>query len=73
MKAYRGDIRRLFAYHADPGSPVSSRDYRGLVVILRLALADLLAVVDLARRRLAADFFLSAERVFVAPVVTVVE
>jgi hypothetical protein len=63
----------LFAYHADPGNPVSSRDYRGLVVILRLALADPRAVVDLACLRLAADFFLSAERVFVAAVVTLVE
>jgi hypothetical protein len=68
-----GDIRLSFAYHAHPASPVSSRGYRGLVVVLRGALTDLLVVVDFARLRLAGDFFATVERVFVAPVVTFVE
>jgi hypothetical protein len=44
-----------------------------LVVVLRVVLADLLVVVEIARLRLAADFFATVERVFVAPVVTFVE
>ncbi len=74
MKSYRTAATFAFIspYHADLERPVSSRDYRGFV--LRLALVDFFVVFfDVARLGLAAGFFLTVERVFVAPVVSFVE